>query len=617
MPSTRSTRSNTGLTNTSKPPMPAKRSKPSFIDNSKYSIPSDRAETELIKPDLVLFEVEEKHKHWEHVRLPIEVKKLPGHQKAAMKQLSRYARALFAHQIHRHHLYAMMVCGTEATFVRFDRAGILYSSRIDILKKPKAFTEAFASLLLLDRTDQGYNPAFTCEMNEQGRLAYSVDLPASAFATQEPTTESTTSEENNTRRFEVAETLCHRKSICGRATIVLRIRTKDNREEYILKIMWRDPERDSEGEVLRQVKGKFGVAQYVWHRDACGKCRCSKKATGPWGCFECVAETPQLEELEICEQMANIRISVPPEAEAGEKEVELTVVDTTTYRRTSQRRPHRICAFLVISSKGVPLEQAKSQKEFMQAVLDAILGYWGLFNAGILHRDISEGNVLILRSGDKSADPEASDQTLTESEKKLRKVLKGRGRVSTGMLTDLDLHAKIVATPGETTAGNGSNPPKDNRLIDFRTGTLAFMSIRVVQVKAGERYYHTFLDDIESFFWLVLWSAAAHLDPGERPTAAAQKILDHLTDHDPDSMALKKKALLGDCTDGGLEMRDNLTAFSNPWASHPLFSDVILKFGALAHKYHKGVRKRKVLLPANVFPAVVGIFQKALSKYPD
>ncbi|KAG8680995.1 hypothetical protein FRC11_001720 [Ceratobasidium sp. 423] len=63
-----------------------------------------------------------------------------------MKQLSRYARAVFAHQLHRRHLYAMMVCNTEATFVRFDRAGILYSHRIDLRTDSKAFTYVFAYL---------------------------------------------------------------------------------------------------------------------------------------------------------------------------------------------------------------------------------------------------------------------------------------------------------------------------------------------------------------------------------------------------------------------------------------------------------------------------------------
>ncbi|CAE6517910.1 unnamed protein product [Rhizoctonia solani] len=650
---------------------------PRFFDTSTYTVGSDRAETKLIKPDLMLFGGNHKlHKHWEHVRMPIEIKRLGGHQKVAMKQLSRYARAVFAHQLHRRHLYAMMVCGTEATFVRFDRAGILYSRRIDLRTESKAFTYAFASLLMLDEADQGYDPAFTYEMNKHGRLDYCVDLPASAFANQEPepTAKPTTSRENDTLRFKVVIILCHRRSICGRATIVLRIRrVEGDANEYILKIMWRDPERSSEGEVLRKVKGKFGLAQYVWHGDALGKCRCSPKAT--LRCAKCVAETVQIDEPEVCDKLMDIAIEVPPEDEESEKDVELRVVDTTVCRPTSRRRPRRICTLLIISSNGAPLQQAGSPRQFMEAVLDAILGYWGLFNIGILHRDISEGNVLMLHPGqhlDRSnglTDIEITDEILIESEKKLREVLKNLdGREPTGMLSDLDLHSNHSVVPSgptvvdsfdtnltipretdplvtsslvssssrasgstrrsredttedtrgpkkrKTSSHTGDVPAtaqsgpvsrpassrgdRGNRLIDFRTGTLAFMSIRVVDVPIGERYHHTFLDDIESFFWLILWSAAAHLDPDvHRPTDAAQAMLNLLNQHDPYGMK-------------------TLERFHNSWASHRLFSDVILKFGALAHRYYYGAHQQ-VFSPLDVFPEVVRVFQDALSRDSD
>ncbi|KEP48310.1 putative kinase domain protein [Rhizoctonia solani 123E] len=427
---------------------------PMFIDTSRYIIPSDRAETRLIKPDLILFEdVEDNQRHWEHVRMPIEIKKLTGYHKAAMKQLSRYARAVFAHQLHRRHLYTMMVCSTEATFVRFDRAGILYSHRIDIRKDSKAFTYAFASLLMLDRTDQGYDPAFTCEINDYNRLNYYVDLPTSAFETQTSDAGPTVNEEAQIHRFLVVDTLCHRKSISGRATIVLRIRKVEQGgdetegDEYVLKIMWRDPERGLEGEVLKGVKGKFGLVQHVWHGDAFGKRHCSPKVDGKWQCEQCVAETVQLDELEVCDELTDISIEVPPEE--GDKDPELTIVDTSVCRPTSRRRPRRICTFIVMSSKGVPLERAESPRQFVQAVLDAILGYWGLFNIGILHRDISEGNVLMLRPRQhmdrqyhRTNVPEITDEVLIESEKKLRQVLDQLGgREPTGILSDFDLHA--------------------------------------------------------------------------------------------------------------------------------------------------------------------------------
>ncbi|CAE6399846.1 CRISPR-associated endonuclease Cas9 [Streptococcus mutans UA159] [Rhizoctonia solani] len=669
---------------------------PEFIDTSAYTIRSDRAETKLIKPDLALFEeVEEKYRHWEHLRMPIEIKKLAGYHKAAMKQLSRYARAVFAHQLHRRHLYAMMVCNTEATFVRFDRAGIIYSRRINMRTESKAFTYAFASLLMLDRTDQGYDPAFTCEMNKDGRLDYYVDLPASAFAIHKSSTESVDSEETRTYRFRVVGRLCHRRSICGRATIVIRIRKVkdgDGGNEYILKITWRDPERGVEGEMLRKVKGKFGLAQHVWHRDAFGKCCCSPIVDGQWACTKCVAETVQVDELEVCDALTDVAIEVPPEDEDEYREPELKTVDTTVCHPTSRRRPYRICVFLVISSIGAPLDQAKSPRQFMQAVLDAILGYWGLFNTGILHRDISEGNVLMLTPG-RQLDPEDNDPDDTEitdedliaSEKQLRGVLARLGREPTGMLSDLDL-CSAHTLPGRRNPPSGLSPtqksprkgnrvvsmpprapytllsprssgyarPREedtsldlrqfkkrktsypsgaptatrvgptggqdtrNRLIDFRTGTPAFMSIRVIEVPAGQRYHHSFMDDIESFFWLILWSAAAHLDEGAPyPTLAAQSMLNLLNEQNSQAMAGQKIAQLAKCDRTGNAMRKTLNRFGNSWASDPLFTDVILKFGKLAHQYYLDMEDEKDFSPTEVFPAVVEVIQNALSFHSE
>ncbi|CAE6506380.1 unnamed protein product [Rhizoctonia solani] len=682
--------------------------RPEFINTSTYTIPSDRAETRLTKPDLVLFEdVEKKHRHWEHVRMPVEIKKLTGYHKAGMKQLSRYARAVFAHQLHRRHLYAMMVCNTEATFVRFDRAGILYSHRINLRTDSKAFTYAFASLLMLDRTDQGYDPAFTCRMNQDGRLDYYVNLPASAFTTQLPDAESTSDEGNRTHRFLVVDRLCRRRSICGRATIVLRIRkveedgNEDEGDEYILKIMWRDPERGLEGEVLRKVKGKFGLAQHVWHGDAFGKCCCSPMVDGLWKCKKCVAETARIEEPEICDKLMDIAAEVPLEDEKCEKDPVLTAVDTSVCHPTSQRRPHRICVFIVISSKGLPLERAGSPRQFMQAVLDAILGYWGLFNIGILHRDISEGNVLMVSSGRKldrrshNADSvEITDKVLIESEKKLREILDQlEGREPTGMLSDFDLYAyhslasqyaipsnsatsisaysaeanHAVTSPATPSVGSISDPlhvssgttrsrqedvaddtreskrhkissrltvipvtdqilpsrpstsgPEDKkkRIIDFRTGTPAFMSIRVLSVSPGTQYNHTFLDDLESFFWLILWSAAAHLDAGvDSPTESAQAMLNQLNQSNPRGMRSHKTTQLTHCHESsGYFMLEELAEYENSWALDPLFSNVIVNFGNIAYKYRF---TKDNLSPIDVFPEVVGVFQNALSDHPE
>jgi hypothetical protein len=326
----------------------------SFKGRWSRTIPSDEAEMAGIKPDLVLFE--DQREHWESVRMTIEIKQLPEHHKAAIKQLARYARATFAHQIHRRHLYGLIVCGTEATFVRFDRAGILYSKRIDIRKNADAFTCAFASLLMLDRVDQGYDPAFTTRANAEGRLKYYIDLPECAF----PSTSSesapvagpsngsdSTKKEQSTRKLKVMEKLCHRKSICGRATIVLRVQEvlslgpsdkepqaakicskgKNKRKaqemedseqlgpaEYVLKMIWRDPQREQEGPVLERMQGMFGLAQYVWHCDVLGRCHCSSPVEG---CSTCVDRTVQVEGLMVCNNLRDIGIYVPVDDQDG------------------------------------------------------------------------------------------------------------------------------------------------------------------------------------------------------------------------------------------------------------------------------------------------------------
>lgn len=118
-----------------------------------------------------------------------------------MKQLSRYAHAVFAHQLHRRHLYTIVVRSTEATFVWFDWAGVLYSPRINLRKDTEVFAYASAFLLMSDRTNQGYDPAFTCEIHNYNRLNYYIDLLASAFTTQIFVAGPTVNEDVQTLRF--------------------------------------------------------------------------------------------------------------------------------------------------------------------------------------------------------------------------------------------------------------------------------------------------------------------------------------------------------------------------------------------------------------------------------
>lgn len=107
------------------------------------------------------------------------------------------------------------------------------------------------------------------------------------------------------------------------------------------------------------------------------------------------------------------------------------------------------------------------------------------------------------------------------------------------------------------------------------------MSLRVLEVDPGTPYYHNFLDDLESFFWLIFWSAAAHLDPGARhPTRKAQEALDSMDQCALSLLADWKRAKLRQCSKkSGASIKLLLQSFNNSWASHPLFVNTIVRLG--------------------------------------
>ncbi|KAG9091060.1 hypothetical protein FS749_000111 [Ceratobasidium sp. UAMH 11750] len=633
-----------------------------------------------------------------------------------MKQLTRYARAVFAHQLHRRHLYGLAICKWEATFVRFDRSGILYSKPIDI--RGEAFRKAFAGLMMLGEEAFGYDTAFTTRARRNGRLEFYIDLPTEAFPAEEtsanttdasatagPSNVSSATPNRRTRRLRVMERLCHRKCIRGRATIVLRVRevirpgylekpedpetraktrsqTKRKQQpveeeellgtrDYVLKLMWRDPNKKMEGEVLERLVGIYGVGQYLWHSDAfkaCGHPTCG--GTMDDYCGNCLDQTPSRDGVLVTRNLADLDIEIPEEKEG--EETQYKAVQTDEYIPVHVHRTSRIYCRLLMSTVGSPLCSAESPRQLLQAVLDAILGYWRLVNKGLLHRDISDGNVLMLREGQgyhkrEWKAPQAAtcklDPEMAESEKLLQEVLDRLDRDPTGMLNDFDLfttHGELgdaffgdlpresnereldepgpkrrklssgaaTSAPSSSDKGKAKEPvtPDGSSLsravkvdqgacqaIDFRTGTPTFMSARTLQVAVGERYAHHFTDDLESFFWLILWCVVEHLDSVDsQPTQSALTLLGKLNQSSLENLGSAKGDLLGKCIGRGGMMRKLLASCNNSWAADPAILKVVLTLG----DYFHGIFYGEAFLecnPSEVFPVVVEVLMDAIN----
>lgn len=139
------------------------------------------------------------------------------------------------------------------------------------------------------------------------------------------------------------------------------------------------------------------------------------------------------------------------------------------------------------------------------------------------------------------------------------------------------------------------------------------MSVRVLRVRPGNPYPHSFLDDLESFFWLILWSAAAHRDPKSQTTYEAQDILNSMSDCNLRGLMSWKKGQLLSCLDGDMSLA--LDAFGNKWASDRVFADVIVGLGGyFGSMYLPPTVLRR---PAEVFSRIVEIIESALSLAPS
>ncbi|KAH9884221.1 hypothetical protein C8Q73DRAFT_796344 [Cubamyces lactineus] len=189
---------------------------------------------------------------------------------------------------------------------------------------------------------------------------------------------------------------------------------------------------------------------------------------------------------------------------------------------------------IVVDTVGRPLSCFKSTRELVAAIRDAIKGHrLAMERAGLLHRDVSSGNILIVDR----APP---------------------GRDVAGILHDFDYSSMTNTPPSKDNAGgtwDASDPPKLHPLelwnkvpnIDEykeRTGTYYFMAIEILDPKIKVVIHHAG-HDLESFYW-------------KRGTLQGHRL--EIIDNEPLSELLERfKELVDDATTLKMHRRKPLT----------------------------------------------------------
>ncbi|GJJ15857.1 hypothetical protein Clacol_010135 [Clathrus columnatus] len=145
----------------------------------------------------------------------------------------------------------------------------------------------------------------------------------------------------------------------------------------------------------------------------------------------------------------------------------------------------RVHVRLLISTQGVPLEHARGPRQLLQAVLHAMIGYSVIFRRRWLHRDVSIGNVLLMKTPKKRKRIVGFENILTND------ILEKYFKEYAGFITDGDL------------AVNWNIP--DRERAKQRSGTPPFMSCELLR-SMNQEAFHSAIDDLESFVWVLFWA---------------------------------------------------------------------------------------------------------------
>nr|ODN94898.1 hypothetical protein L204_04238 [Cryptococcus depauperatus CBS 7855] len=169
-------------------------------------------------------------------------------------------------------------------------------------------------------------------------------------------------------------------------------------------------------------------------------------------------------------------------------------ISTSQIKASIEMLSNRVHRRVILCDYGKPIYKATSRVALLAAMERCIAGHESLLQAGFLHRDISINNLMIDEDNDNA------------------------------FLIDLD-HA--IRVPRISASG-----------AEGKIGTRAFMAIGA---HLGDE--HSFMHDLESFFWVLFWICTHYDGPGKAVSAAEY---DEWKCKDDDMLADLKFATIGD-----------------------------------------------------------------------
>ncbi|KAI3597567.1 other 1 protein kinase [Moniliophthora roreri] len=338
--------------------------------------------------------------------------------------------------VFRTHAFSVWATGTSARLIRWDRGGVVVSTKFDYTKE-SYLADFFWCLSHADPAARGYDESVTVAGEsdaphvENAKRVLGLDQDATIYKFK------VYDERTKMFRFYYGVNTITKSSISpvGRSTRGFEVVDESGNKVY-LKDTWRiyADGYHKEGEIYEELKGIGRLIPTVLaHGDV----------TGRW-------QTTDSHEWCVGELRKHFRVHCH--------------------------------YFIVLKEIGRPLSKFRTTKELVTALRDALQAHTEAYRKGILHRDISIGNILISENGG-------------------------------GLLIDWEF-GKSIANP-------------EVRVM-ARTGTWQFMSAHLLSNTPGT-VEHTLVDDLESFFHVLCYVVLVHC-PHEFPNTKLKRHLKKVYD---------------------------------------------------------------------------------------
>ncbi|KAL2889274.1 hypothetical protein HOO65_030775 [Ceratocystis lukuohia] len=433
--------------------------------------------------------------HWSQILVPGELKSNRSADKASESwlDLGRYAREVLAAQDTRRFVLGFTICGSLMRVWAFDRLGGIASEQFDLNEDGLRFVYTILGFLWMNDEQLGFDPTIITTTNKERFVEVKRN--------------------GSTERIIIDKVIQRAPCIAGRATTCWKAHLEGRPDmPLVIKDSWQYPERDEEGELLCEATTNdvVNVARYYHHetvqihgadddirsnvRGGLDVTRASNyRPEHPMPPSSSTAGAPRkgrsISAAGTKRSSSHTGAPLPPSKRS---------CSTSLTKAGSQALTNRIHRRVIVRDYGKSIYKASSRSALLAGLEGCIQGHESLYKAGFLHRDISINNLMINEDDDNPSWP--------------------------SFLIDLDHSIKEQR--------EGSSGAKG------KTGTRAFMAIGVL---LGEQ--HSFMHDLESFFWVLFWICIHYNAPNESRVVPK---FDKWNYVDMEELAISKKGVVDD-----------------------------------------------------------------------